>query len=101
MTQVRRLALTIVLAAVPVIAVSASPDLGLQAPGFVGTTTSGTQISLDDFEGKVVVLEWTNHLCPFVAKHYESGNMQATQAELTEEGVVWLTVISSAPGKQG
>ncbi|MGF1535721.1 MAG: redoxin domain-containing protein, partial [Elainellaceae cyanobacterium] len=57
--------------------------------------------SLSDFRGKVVVLEWTNHQCPFVGKHYGSGNMQALQADATAEGVTWLSIISSAPGKQG
>lgn len=101
MINTRQFVLAIVLAAAPVLAAHAAPDLGQPAPGFEGTTTAGSQLSLDDYKGKTVVLEWTNHLCPFVDKHYSSGNMQATQARLTEEGVVWLTIISSAPGKQG
>ena len=58
-------------------------------------------VSLADQRGKLVVLEWTNHDCPYVRKHYETGNMQALQKEATGQGVVWLTLISSAPGKQG
>lgn len=74
---------------------------GKQAPDFVGNTVKGIPISLSDFLGKPVVLEWTNHLCPYVRKHYSSGNMQKTQRELTEGGAVWISIISSAPGKQG
>ena len=79
----------------------AVPMVGEAAPVFSGTTSDGDAISLVDFAGKKVVLEWTNHDCPFVRKHYDSGNMQRTQRALTEDGVVWITVISSAPGKQG
>jgi len=79
----------------------AAPQIGAQAPAFEGVTSSGGTIALADFAGKKVVLEWTNHDCPFVIKHYSSGNMQRTQRALTEDGVVWIAVISSAPGKQG
>lgn len=99
--NVKQFALTIVLMTAPVMAAQAAPELGQPAPSFKGSTTAGGQIALEDYKGKVVVLEWTNHLCPFVGKHYDSGNMQATQARLTDEGAVWLTIISSAPGKQG
>jgi hypothetical protein len=58
-------------------------------------------VSLADFKGKTVVLEWTNNGCPFVRKHYGSGNMQALQAEATKNGVVWLSIASSPPGYQG
>lgn len=74
---------------------------GLKAPEFTATDSRGKTIALKDFLGKTVVLEWKNHLCPFVQKHYESGTMQALQKDLTKQGVVWLSVISSAPGKQG
>ncbi|TQV84689.1 redoxin domain-containing protein [Exilibacterium tricleocarpae] len=80
---------------------SAKPVIGQPAPSFSVADTRGNQVSLDDYAGKVVILEWTNHLCPFVEKHYASGNMQALQEKYTGEGVVWLSVISSAPGKQG
>ncbi|MFN3231604.1 MAG: thioredoxin family protein [Alphaproteobacteria bacterium] len=82
-------------------AAHALPQVGAEAPAFSGTTTTGETVSLSDFEGQKVVLEWTNHDCPFVVKHYGSNNMQTLQEQLTGEDVVWLTVISSAPGKQG
>jgi AhpC/TSA family len=80
---------------------AAAAEIGAAAPQFTGTTSTGQKISLNDFAGKTVVLEWTNDGCPYVRKHYGTGNMQALQKEATAEGVVWLSVISSAPGKQG
>jgi peroxiredoxin len=74
---------------------------GKPAPEFTLTDTTGTAHSLSDFEGKYVVLEWTNYDCPFVRKHYGSGNMQKLQKEYTGKGAVWLSICSSAPGKQG
>ncbi len=74
---------------------------GNQAPDFTATTITGEQISLSEFRGRPVVLEWTNHQCPYVRKHYGSGNMQKTQRALTEDGAIWISIISSAPGKQG
>ncbi|MCX7553634.1 redoxin domain-containing protein [Marinicella sp. S1101] len=74
---------------------------GVMAPDFTLVDTNGTSHSLSDFRGKTVVLEWTNHECPYVKKHYESGNMQQLQADATADGVIWLTILSSAPGKQG
>ena len=71
------------------------------APDFSARDSSGNQVNLKDYAGKMVVLEWTNHLCPFVKKHYDRGNMQGLQKKYTEQGVVWLSVISSAKGKQG
>ena len=79
---------------------AAAPQIGAPAPDFSVVDSKGNSHSLKDFAGKNVVLEWTNHDCPFVVKHY-SGNMQALQAEMTAQDVVWLSVISSAPGKQG
>ncbi len=78
----------------------AAPQVGQVAPAFTLTDSKGQSHSLADFAGKTVVLEWTNHECPFVVKHY-SGNMQALQKQFGTDDVVWLTVISSAPGKQG
>jgi peroxiredoxin len=75
--------------------------VGTLAPAFTSTATTGKPVSLGDFRGKIVVLEWTNHDCPYVRKHYETGNMQALQKEATGTGVVWLTIISSPPGTQG
>ncbi len=80
---------------------SAALQVGQPAPIFTGVDTAGKTHALSDFLGKVVVLEWTNHDCPYVRKHYDAGNMQAQQREATEDGVVWLSVISSSPGKQG
>lgn len=71
------------------------------APNFQLTNSQGEQVSLADFSGKYVVLEWTNHQCPYVKKHYDSDNMQALQRKYTDQDVVWLSIISSAPGKQG
>ena len=79
----------------------AAPAAGQAAPSFTGTTTMGETVNLSDFADKTVILEWTNHDCPFVVKHYDTNNMQALQRDMTDDGVVWLTVISSAPGKQG
>ena len=75
--------------------------VGTTAPAFTTDATTGKQVSLGDYRGRLVVLEWTNHDCPYVRKHYETDNMQALQKEATGQGVVWLTIISSAPGTQG
>ena len=72
-----------------------------KAPAFTLTDTKGTEHSLSDFKGKTVVLEWFNPGCPFVKKHYSKGNMQSLQSTYTEKGVIWLSIVSSAPGKQG
>lgn len=79
----------------------ATPVVGEAAPTFTATDTNGNEISLSDFKGKDVVLEWSNHQCPFVKKHYEPGNMQKLQKEATDNGTIWLTIVSSAEGKQG
>ena len=71
------------------------------APEFKLSDSYGNEISLSSFIGKKVVLEWTNHGCPYVAKHYETGNMQSTQKFAKEEEIIWLSIISSAPGTQG
>ena len=80
---------------------SASLSVGEPAPDFEGVDTQGKVHRLVDFRGKTVVLEWTNHDCPYVRKHYGAGNMQDQQREAAAQDVVWLSVISSAPGKQG
>lgn len=79
----------------------AAPAIGEEAPGFTLPDQDGTMRSLTDFRGQVVVLEWTNHDCPFVRKHYLSGNMQALQALARERGVAWLSMASSPEGEQG
>lgn len=73
---------------------------GQMAPAFTLANAEGQQVSLADFRGKTVVLEWTNEGCPYVKKHY-SGAMQKLQKDAVADGVVWLTIISSAPGEQG
>src|SRR6202049_4644894 len=75
--------------------------VGQPAPDFTATASNGQTYKLSDLRGKFVVLEWHNNGCPYTQKHYNSGNMQRLQKEWTERGVVWFTVISSAPGKQG
>jgi hypothetical protein len=79
----------------------ASVATGAPAPAFSVVDANGQTRTLAEFSGRTVVLEWTNHGCPYVRKHYDSGNMQALQAEATGDGVVWLQVISSARGEQG
>lgn len=79
----------------------AAVEAGKPAPEFTLTDSDGKVHSLSDYKGKTIVLEWLNHGCPFVAKHYKSGNMQALQKEATGKGVVWLSVVSSRPGEQG
>mgnify|MGYP000023455731 CR=1 FL=1 len=79
----------------------AAVETGAMAPSFTAVDTHGEEHSLSDFAGKYVVLEWSNYDCPFVKKHYSSGNMQAIQKELAGDDLVWLTIFSSADGKQG
>jgi glutathione peroxidase-family protein len=79
----------------------AAPQVGTQAPNFRLTDANGKAVTLGQFKGKVVVLEWNNPECPYVRKHYDSGNMQKTQAAARRDGVVWLSINSSAAGKQG
>jgi hypothetical protein len=79
----------------------AAPQIGKPAPNFRLTDVNGRAVTLSAFRGKTVVLEWNNPECPFVRKHYGSANMQRTQAAAKKDGVVWLTINSSGPGKQG
>ena len=83
------------------VALNAALETGTSAPDFTLSDSTGAKHSLSDFKGKYVVLEWTNHQCPFVKKFYTNGDMQSLQRELTEDGVIWLQVLSSAAGKQG
>lgn len=80
---------------------AADAVIGEKAPDFTATDSNGKVHTLSSFKGKIVVLEWINHECPFVKKHYGSGNMQDLQKTYTGKGLIWLSVISSAPGKQG
>ncbi len=82
-------------------AVAAAAKVDQPAPAFELLDSTGKKRSLAEFKGKTVVLEWTNHECPFVKKHYGSGNMQRQQREAVAGGVVWLSINSSAPGNQG
>jgi peroxiredoxin len=79
---------------------AAKPEIGKAAPDFTVTDWDGNQHALSDFRGKTVILEWTNHECPFVVKHY-TGNMQDQQRAAADDGIVWLTINSSNVGKQG
>ena len=80
---------------------TAQARIGVPAPAFTLTDSNGRTVSLADFKGKTTVLEWTNHDCPYVRKHYGGNNMQALQKKWTGKGVVWLSVISSGPGREG
>jgi hypothetical protein len=96
------LAAALTLAAASAIhAASPAARVNAPAPDFSATDSYGKTQKLSAFKGKIVVLEWTNNGCPFVGKHYGSGNMQSLQKKYTGQGVVWLTVVSSAPGTQG
>lgn len=92
---------SVALAVLGTAAASAEVAIGSPAPGFTLEDTQGVAHNLSDFKGKVVVLEWTNPDCPFVKKHYGAKNMQGLQSDSTAKGVVWLSICSSAPGKQG
>jgi peroxiredoxin len=82
-------------------AAGAAPQIGQPAPDFTAVDSEGNPVQLHAYRGKTIVLEWTNADCPYTRKHYNSGNMQGMQSLAQQNGVVWLTVISSAPGKQG
>ncbi|MDZ4198942.1 MAG: thioredoxin family protein [Kiritimatiellia bacterium] len=90
---------TLAVASLPAITLGA--EVGQAAPAFTLSGLDGGTYSLESFRGKTVVLEWINHDCPFVKKHYESGNLPALQKEFAGKGVIWLAIGSSAPGKQG
>ncbi|HET9950813.1 MAG TPA: thioredoxin family protein [Candidatus Eisenbacteria bacterium] len=99
MTRIIALAVLLILA--PVSEGRAAAIVGQPAPAIELRDSDGKTVRLDAFKGKFVVLEWVNFQCPFVGKHYGSGNMQKLQKKYTEAGVVWLSVCSSAQGKQG
>lgn len=79
------------------------PTIGAEAPVFSGTDSNGDAVDLAAFRGKKIILEWTNHDCPYVRKHYDDSqrNMQSLQKSAADAGAIWLSVVSSAPGKQG
>ncbi len=92
------LAVTALAAAAPL---AAEPEIAGAVPNFRAFDMHGKVVDLSQYRGKTVVLEWNNPGCPFVQKHYNSGNMQKTQAAAVAQGAVWLTINSGAPGKQG
>ena len=96
-----RIALAVFMLAASVVTAQAAATTGQPAPDFTAIDSNGRPVRLSDLKGTTVVLEWTNHDCPYVRKHYGAGNMQALQSEATGKGVVWLSVVSSAPGTQG
>ncbi len=92
----------IVFALVLIPSAQAKVEVGQPAPDFSGADImTGKDFKLSDNKGKIVVLEWTNNECPFVIKHYDTGNMQKTQKDAAAQGVTWVTIVSSAPGRQG
>ena len=102
--KIRRSTLCTLLAALLLCSVAPllwAAKVGDAAPEFTATASNGKIVRLADYRGKYVVLEWHNNGCPYVGKHYNSGNMQRLQKQWTSQGVVWLTILSSAPGKQG
>ncbi|MBX3172606.1 MAG: redoxin domain-containing protein [Candidatus Eremiobacteraeota bacterium] len=97
----KKFALGFLLTAAMVLPGFSEANVGQPAPDFSAASSSGQTVKLSDYKGKYVVLEWTNYQCPFVKGQYDSGKMQAQQKKWTAQGVVWLTVCSSAEGKQG
>jgi hypothetical protein len=92
---------TMVVLAAGIAGASEKARVGAAAPEFTLPDADGTNHSLSDYRGKFVVLEWVNFDCPFVRKHYRSGNMPGLQSTYTGKGIIWLSVCSSAPGRQG
>ncbi len=82
-------------------AANATPQIGQLAPDFSALDSKGDALRLSQYRGKTIVLEWTNADCPYTRKHYTSGNMQGVQELAQQKGIVWLSIISSAPGHQG
>lgn len=96
------IALILLMFASPAFSSSKVATVGEKAPDFESyDVLTGKRVWLSGYLGRPVVLEWTNHECPYVRKHYESGNMQKLQQESREDGAVWISIVSSAPGKQG
>ena len=99
--MIKKLIAAAALTAALALPAAASPDIGKEAPNFTARTADGKMLDLKSLRGKIVVLEWTNHDCPYVRMHYGANNMQSTQKDATAQGVVWLQIISSRPGRQG
>jgi peroxiredoxin len=96
MTMMLRRTVLALSALVVAASLHAAPAVGQSAPDFTLRDATGKPVRLGDFRGKHVVLEWTNPACPYVRKHYDSGNMPATQKEAVDKGVVWLSIDSTA-----
>lgn len=90
-----------IIMAVAVLPAKAAVEIGKPAPAISATDVHGNEFNLEDHKGKIVVLEWFNKGCPFVQKHYDSGNMQKLQKNAAAQDVAWVTIISSTEGKQG
>lgn len=101
MSPIRTLLASVTLAALVLGSAHGAARVGEPAPDFTMIDSNGLTHRLSDFAGRTVVLEWFNHECPFVVKHYGARNMQAQQRDHVGEDLVWLVVNSSAPGKQG
>lgn len=104
MTRFLKIALAAFLLLSPALApavAQAAPEIGKPAPDFSATDLDGKPVKLSDLKGKIVVLEWTNPECPFVHKHYDTGSMQQTQKTATAKGVEWISIVSSAPQREG
>lgn len=86
---------------IPTTLVADEAEIGKPAPAFTATDVNGQTQSISQYKGKVIVLEWINHGCPYVIRHYDSQNMPNLQKEAAEKGVIWLSICSSAEGKQG
>ena len=97
----QKFALAFLMTAAMVLPCFSDANVGQPAPEFTAVSSTGQTVKLSDYKGKYVVLEWTNNQCPFVKGQYDSGKMQAQQKKWTGQGVTWLTVCSSAEGKQG
>ncbi len=83
------------------LSIEQSATIGAKAPDFTATDSHGKEINLSDFKGKTVVLEWTNHGCPYVRKFYDTHTMQDMQKDATDRGMIWLSIVSSRKGAQG
>ncbi len=99
--KIRLRCIAAVVSAFALLATATAATVGEPAPQFSLVDTDGQTRELSEFKGKIVVLEWTNYGCPYVRRHYSSGNMQAVQQVNTDKEVVWLSICSSAPGTQG
>lgn len=97
----KQFALSLAVVAMIAAPAAAEPVIGKPAPTFSLRDSNGKTVRLSDFRGKLVVLEWTNHQCPYTVKHYSTQNMRRLQAFAQKTGVVWLSIISSAPGREG